>query len=283
MKPSRRLLAALAIAAFALSSHAHFQMIHLPAGAFGEDVSEAPLTLLFAHPFSGGEVMDMGKGLDGQPHPPQAFGVMHRGEKVDLLEYLKPLDFGPSDAQRRGFRVPFKFRGMGDYVFYCDPGYYWEPGEDIFIRHYTKTIVNRIGQATDWKNPVGFPVEIMPLVKPYALWAGNVFRGRVVKLVDGKPMPLADTLVEVEYLNHEVGENAFANGPRVTPPNGAFETQQIRTDANGEFVYGLPFGGWWGFAALVDGDEKVPGPDGEEKEVELGGLLWVWAAEATTR
>jgi cobalt/nickel transport protein len=265
------------------SAFAHFQMIHLPEGALPESPPEQTITLLFGHPFDGGTVMDMGKGLDGKPTAPVEFGVMHRGQKVNLLEYLKPISYGPADYKHQGFRTPFQFKGMGDFVFYCDPGYYWEAGEDTFIRHYTKTIVNHVGQATDWKNPVGFPVEIMPLVKPYALWAGNVFSGRVVKLVNGAPQPVADTIVEVEYLNYTVGDEAFTGAPKLKAPNGAFSTQQLRTDDKGEFTYGLPVAGWWGFAALVDGDEKMKGPDGEDKDVEAGGLLWVWAADPNAK
>jgi cobalt/nickel transport protein len=275
----KRVLVSCAALCVSLCASAHFQFIHLPQGALPENPPEQTVTLLFGHPWDGGGVMDMGRGLDGKPTPPVSFGVMHRGERVSLLEYLEPIQFGPEGETRQGFRTPFRFRGMGDFVFYCDPGYYWEEGEDIFIRHYTKTIVNHVGQATDWKKPVGFPIEIMPLVKPYALWPGNVFTGRVVQLVGGEQTPVADAIVEVEYLNHTVGETAFGEGPKVRAPNGAFGTQQLRTDANGEFTYGLPFAGWFGFAALVDGPEKVPGPDGEPREVELGGLLWVWVAE----
>lgn len=277
MRPCR--LFALALLLHCVPAFAHFQMIHVPEGAMGEEEIEQNITLLFAHPWDGGAVMDMGKALKGQPTPPVEFGVMHRGEKVDLREYLKPLAFGPEGNQHQGYRTPFKFRGMGDFVFYCDPGLYWEAGEDTFIRHYTKTIVNHVGQPTDWKNPVGFPVEIMPLVKPYALWPGNVFRGRVLRTVNGAPQPAADAIVEVEYLNHDIGESSFEKGPKVKAPSEAFATQQLRTDANGEFVYGLPFAGWVGFAALVDGEEKIAGPDGQPKDVELGGLLWVWVAE----
>ena len=41
------------------------------------------------------------------------------------------------------------------------------------------------------------------------------------------------------------------------------------------FAYAMPRAGWWAFAALVDGDEPMKNPDGEEVPVELGGLIWV--------
>jgi len=106
------------------------------------------------------------------------------------------------------------------------------------------------------------PVEIEPLVRPFGLWTGNTFRGIVKK--DGKPLPFAQ--VEVEYYNQ---------GKRVKIPNDAFITQVIKADANGVFSYTMPKAGWWGFAALVQGDQKMPGPDGKPAAVELGGLIWV--------
>jgi cobalt/nickel transport protein len=61
----------------------------------------------------------------------------------------------------------------------------------------------------------------------------------------------------------------------VAVPNDAFITQVIKADASGTFSYSMPRAGWWGFAALVDGDEKMPNPDGQPVDVELGGLIWV--------
>ena len=37
----------------------------------------------------------------------------------------------------------------------------------------------------------------------------------------------------------------------------------------------MPKAGWWGFAALVDGDKKMDNPNGERVDVELGALLWI--------
>ena len=45
------------------------------------------------------------------------------------------------------------------------------------------------------------------------------------------------------------------------------------------FCYAMPRAGWWAFAALVDGDEKMPNPDGEASDVELGALMWVRVAD----
>ncbi|MFQ6098554.1 MAG: DUF4198 domain-containing protein, partial [Armatimonadota bacterium] len=97
--------------------------------------------------------------------------------------------------------------------------------------------------------------------RPYALWTGNVFRGIVKKR--GKPVPFAE--VEVEYWNED----------RVKIPADPFVTQVIKADRNGVFSYAMPRAGWWAFAALIDGDEKMENPDGEKVDVEWGALIWV--------
>ena len=109
---------------------------------------------------------------------------------------------------------------------------------------------------------IGLPVEIEPLVRPYGLWTGNLFRGIVRKA--GKPVPFAE--IEVEYYNE---------GRAVSISGDPFVTQVIKADANGMFAYAMPRAGWWSFAALVEGDELVTNPDGKKVPVELGGLIWV--------
>ena len=56
-------------------------------------------------------------------------------------------------------------------------------------------------------------------------------------------------------------------------PDDYFVTQTVRADERGVFTYGIPFAGWWGFAALrmaKDGLEH----GGVLKPVELGAVLW---------
>jgi cobalt/nickel transport protein len=51
-------------------------------------------------------------------------------------------------------------------------------------------------------------------------------------------------------------------------------TQTIKADQNGVFVYAAPMAGWWGFAALNTADYTLK-VDGQEKDVELGAVIWV--------
>ena len=148
----------------------------------------------------------------------------------------------------------------GAYQFVMEPKPYWEPAEDCFIIHYTKTVVAAFGGEDGWDEPAGLKTEIVPLTRPFGNYAGNVFQGRV--LLDGKPVRGAE--VEVEFYNRDGKYEA---------PNDYMITQVIRADADGVFTYGVPFAGWWGFAALNTAPEKM-NRDGAPKDVELGAVLW---------
>jgi len=104
--------------------------------------------------------------------------------------------------------------------------------------------------------------EIIPLSKPFGLYAGNVFQG-IVKL-DQKPVPYAE--VEVEYYNEDGKAKA---------PTDYMVTQTVKADKNGVFTYAVPKAGWWGFAALNEADYELKLKSGEKKGVELGAVIWV--------
>jgi cobalt/nickel transport protein len=238
-----------------VDAKAHFVVLipnnDVVAGADGQSVS---LDMLFTHPMEQGPVMEMAR--------PRQFGVLAGGKKVDLLGRLQASKIDG----RTAYKCVAATAEPGDYVFFVEPDPYWEAAEKKWIVHYTKVVVDAFGAEEGWDAMVGFPVEIEPLVRPYGLWAGNEFRGIVKR--DGKPAPFAT--IEVEYYNE---------GRRVKTPNDAFVTQVIKTDAAGVFSYTMPRAGWWGFAALVDGEKKIDGPDGKPADVELGGLMWVKTVE----
>jgi len=206
------------------------------------------LKLSFSHPFEG-EGMELAK--------PRAFGVMANGKKQSLLNTLKPAKVMNHSAWQTDYTV----KRPGVYMFYMEPEPYWEPAEDTFIIHYTKTVVTAFGDDEGWDGEIGLKTEIVPLSKPFGLYAGNVFQG-IVKL-DGRPVPYAE--VEVEYYNRN---------NRAKAPTDYMVTQTIKADQNGVFTYAAPKAGWWGFAALNTADYKLK-QDGQEKDVELGAVLWV--------
>jgi cobalt/nickel transport protein len=230
-------------------SWAHFGMIIPSDDIVGkEDKKVITLTIKFIHPFEG-DYMNM--------EMPKAFGVMVGGAKQDLLKTLQKKDVKKFTTWGTSYQI----KSPGDYAFYVEPAPYWEPAEESFIVHYTKVIVNALGLEEGWDEEVGLETEIVPLTRPYGLWAGNVFQG-VVK-VDGKPVPHAE--VEVEYYNE---------GGRIKPPAESYITQVIKADQNGVFTYAMPKAGWWGFAALNTADYTLS-HEGKEYPVEIGAVLWV--------
>lgn len=249
------LIAVLASCLLATTAQSHF-LVLLPSSdvVVGVDGGSVDLSILFTHPMDQGPVMEMGR--------PRQFGVLVGGKKHDLMTSLRPRKIEGKTA----YTCSARLTKPGDYVFYLEPAPYWEPSEQKLIIHATKVVVDFLGAEQGWDAMVGFPVEIQPLVRPYGLWTGNVFRGVVTK--GGKPVPWAT--IEVEYYNE---------GRKVQVPNDAFVTQVIKADGAGVFSYGLARAGWWGFAALVPGEQKMKAPDGKMVDVELGGLMWVKAVD----
>jgi cobalt/nickel transport protein len=141
------------------------------------------------------------------------------------------------------------------------PDPYWEPAEDCFIVHYTKTVVTAFGDHGGWDAEVGLETEIVPIAKPFGLYSGNLFQGRVK--LNGKPVPWAQ--VEVEFYNRNHTVQAPAND---------MITQTVKADGNGIFSYAVPAPGWWGFAALNQSSATLPFK-GEEKPIEIGAVIWV--------
>lgn len=228
---------------------AHFGMV-IPSTSTIMDKNEAQLNLQlsFSHP------MDM----EGMPlEKPASFKVFVNEESQDLLPSLKPMEVMGHPAWSADYLV----QRPGVYQFVMEPQPYWEAAEDIYIVHYTKTIIPAFGEEEGWDEPVGIKTEIVPLTRPFGNYAGNVFQGMV--LVDGQPAPFVE--VEVEFYNRD---------EKYLAPNAYAVTHMVKTDAQGVFTYGIPFAGWWGFAALNIA-EKAMDFEGQAKDVELGALLWV--------
>lgn len=230
-------------------SLAHFGMV-IPSDnmVMQDDKRKIELTLSFSHPL---EYIGM------LLVAPKDFFVVMDGKKQNLLSGLKETKVMDHLAWASEYHV----KRPGTHTFVMEPQPYWEPAEDCFIVHYTKTVVAAFGDDEGWDSELGLKTEIVPLAKPYALYALNVFQG-IVKL-DGKPVPYAE--VEIEFYNKD---------QNVSAPTDYMITQTIKADQNGVFTYAPPVEGWWGFAALNTSDQKLV-RDGEEKDIELGAVIWV--------
>ncbi|MBC2716427.1 MAG: DUF4198 domain-containing protein [Desulfobacteraceae bacterium] len=233
----------------AAQGFAHFGMI-IPSDSMvmADDSRSIELNLSFSHPFE-----NIGMDLE----KPKLFMVFENGQQKDLAPELAPSKV----MDHKAWKASYSVKRPGVYMFCMEPEPYWEPMEDCFIIHYTKTVVTAFGVDDGWDAEAGLKTEIVPLSKPYALYAGNLFQG-IVKL-NGKPVPYAE--VEVEYYNQD---------KKAAAPTDYMITQTVKADENGVFSYAAPKSGWWGFAALNTADYQLE-KDGVQKDVELGAVIWV--------
>ena len=228
---------------------AHFGMVIASTPAVNQQQRTIELSLSFSHPFEG-------VGMD-LVRPTRFYGVANDTE-IDLDGCLEAASIMGS----AGYRCHYTPERPGVYQFIMEPQPYWEPLEDSYIIHYTKTLVGVFGSDEGWQHLLGLPVEIKPLLRPFGNYQGNSFSGQV--LFNGKPAPFAT--VEVEFYD-EAG--------RYQPPTDYHTTQVITTDPNGVFTFTCPLSGWWGFSSLTEADYQLKDPQGNDKPVELGGVLWI--------
>jgi cobalt/nickel transport protein len=248
----------------AMTCSAHFIMMYTPETLL-DNGGNITVKNIFGHPFEASVTMNLEK--------PNAFFVVHKEKRTDLLNTLKPISWQSLENSEQGWENTYQIRSMGDYVFCLDPVPYFDTDENKYIQQITKMIVNNGGLPTDWDAQLGLKTEIVPLDKPYALYTGNVFRG--VVLSEGQPVPYAE--IEVEYLNHtpDMKQNKFAKKAAVTASHDTFITMTIKTNANGEFAFGIPKAGWWGFASIGSGPDKIL--NGEELEQDA--VIWIQARD----
>lgn len=226
-------------------SNAHFLTL-LPSKDNIENKKDSNLHIeaMFIHPFE-----QTGMNME------KPFGIyLNNKNNPLLLNEIKKLN-------NKAWDTTYKIKRPGVYKFFVQPKPYFESSEEKFISHVPKVIVSGFGLEKGWDEPIGLKYEIIPLVKPFALYSGNLFQGKVI--VDGKPASNID--VEVELYN-EFGLKA---------PTSSHITQVIKTNSDGVFSFVMNHNGWWGFAALIMQGQKEY--KGKKYPIENGALLWIKA------
>jgi len=257
---TKKLFSAAALAALLpLAAQAHFVLPYADQTQI-ERPGDVPLAVVFWHPFENGHVMDM--------DTPEAFYMIHNGEKTDLADRLEAASFKGAENEGAAYRASLPVKRSGDYVLVTEPVPYYEQSEDIYIQQLTKVVFNRNELPTDWMNPVGLATEIVPLVKPYNVVAGSSFTGQVLR--EGEPA--AGVEIEIEYVAAVPDIEGFSTTePTVgTMPGGGIVAI---SDENGYFTFGVPKAGWWGFAALGSG----PVTEHDGKELSQDAVFWIRA------
>jgi len=155
----------------------------------------------------------------------------------------------------------YQIKKPGVYTFFVQPKPYFEKSEQKFISHVPKVMVSAFGLEKDWDKPLGLKYEIVPLTKPFGLYSGNQFIGKVLH----NNKEAANIEVEVELYN-EFGLKA---------PTSSHITQVVKTNKNGNFSFVMNHKGWWGFAALIQEGTNIY--EGKNYPVENGALIWIKA------
>ena len=137
--------------AFSSQSYGHFGML-IPSDnmVMQNDNRAVGLQLSFSHPM---EMVGM------ELSKPKVFKVVTGGKKKDLLSELKSILVMGHSA----WQLEYQIKRPGVYAFYMEPQPYWEPTEDVFIIHYTKTVVTAFGDDKGWDQEIGLKTEIVPL------------------------------------------------------------------------------------------------------------------------
>lgn len=196
-------------------------------------------------------------------HPFEQTGMTMEQPKLFLNSLDKSLPLSESKKfDHKSWKSSYDLKTPGVYKFFVQPQPYFEPAEEKFISHVPKVIISSFGLEDGWDEPVGLKYEIVPMVKPFALYSGNLFQGKV--LHDGKAA--SNVEVEVELYN-EFGLKA---------PSDAHITQVVKTDDNGVFSFVMNHKGWLGFAALIE-EGQLKHIDGKMYPVENGALMWIKA------
>ena len=226
-----------------------------PPSVSDQKYKEISVSIAFGHPFAQTATdMDLLQMFAAVKYPPKKDGQTSRHEFLDTLvpaKYLKKNSWAGT--------IPLQDPGLYQLVLETRP--LWEEAQGVFLQQFAQTIVPVLGCEHGWEIPVGLKLEILPLTRPFGLTAPALFTGRV--LFDGKILP--DAPVRIEYLNED----------KRTVPSAYHQTQRLRTDEHGLFSFVCPHPGWWGFAAVTKGD-PLKGADGQPKNTELSGVLWIY-------
>ncbi|WP_072682114.1 DUF4198 domain-containing protein [Arcobacter sp. LA11] len=227
---------------FSIYASAHFLAFIPTTDNIKDDSPKINFDMMFMHPFE-----QTGMTME------KPIGLFLDKKELPLTSVNK--------YNHKAWSSSYTFKKPGVYQFYVKPTLYFEPSEEKYISHVPKVIISAFGREDGWDEPVGLKYEIIPLVKPFGVYKGNLFQGKV--LHNGKPA--SNVEVEVELYN------TFG----LKTPSDAHITQVVKTDDNGIFSFVMNHKGWWGFAALIEeGEEEYKG---KKYPIENGALLWIKA------
>ena len=241
---------------------AHFQVLWPKTeGCYAKTGEAVTWQYFWGHPY---------EMLISDAQPPKFFIFTPQKQKENLAGKEITLKDQESGQDRKAFEVEYKPSGPGDYYLCLESPPIFIPEEQVFWQDYVKEPLHVLS-AKGWDQPVGLPVEIIPLTRPYGWPAGSVFKGQAL----AKNLALTRATVEIEKFNgFYVPKNQLPKD-RLGAENGPLLTRVTKTDHMGYFICTLDSPGWWIITVSAPGGKKVH--ERKTYPVEMRGCLWVYA------
>ena len=242
------------IALFPISAIAHTTTLIPHINKDGQKI----VKILHFHPFTGSNLMGIRLGIEDSKELKglDSIFIIHNGEEKKIHTVAIP-DYYTVRGEKRGtYTIPINkkngFFKPGDYIIVVKHKAHWKKHEDLYRQKVSKFCLNYFGDISDWPNRVleNMP-EIIPLVQPYSVYAGSLFRAEAVN-DEGRRIPHAK--IQIEYLNYTLGDTELDTTTAGFLKEDIGDTI-IFTDSNGSFSFVPSREGVWTFT-LVDGDNN---------------------------
>jgi len=214
--------------------------------------------VLHFHPFTGSNLMGIRLGVEDSTYL-KGLGsvfIIHDGKEKNLQAVAIPDYYTVRGEKRETYTIPVNkksgFFKPGDYIIVVKHKPHWKKNEDLYRQIVAKLCLNYYGVTTDWPQRVlkNMP-EIIPLVQPYNVHAGSLFRAESIN-DEGRQIPHAK--IRIEYLNYRPGDLELNTSTAGVIKEDIGDTV-IFTDSSGSFSFIPPKEGIWTFT-LVDGDNN---------------------------
>ena len=243
----------------AAASQAHYNML-LPDSWSAKKGETVGITYQWGHPFE--------HQLFDAPLPEAVLLLSPGGAKtIDLSrtrQEIKVVGEGQKKVAAHRFQLTPEERG--DYVIVLQVPPIWMEEEQEFLNDKVKAVLHVQAQKA-WDREVSsseYPLDLVPLTRPYGLQPGMVFQAQVRVL--GKPV--SGTLVEIERYNP---------APPDKLPRDEHITRTAKSDPSGVVTATLTDPGWWCLTAQQDAGKKMH--DGKEYPVRRRVTFWVYVDE----
>ena len=216
------------------------------------------IKILHFHPAAGSDLMGIRlgaedtkdlKGLD-------SIFLIHEKEEKNLADAAVPDYYTVRSKRKKTYTIPINkksgFFKPGDYIIVVKHQAHWKEHRGLYIRKVAKFYLNYYGVLTDWPNrALKNAPEIIPLVQPYNVHAGSLFRAEAVN-DEGRRIPHAR--INIEYFNYALGDTELETATPGFIRKDLADTT-VFTDSSGSFSFVPLRKGLWTFT-LVDGDSN---------------------------